>query len=79
MKRKIAKIVMIVNLILILIVGPVCAASGAEDALAVILILGIPIIVVCCHFLRCPSCGTHLGRSSLWAQYCPRCGEPLDD
>lgn len=79
MKRTIAKIVIVVGLVLALIFAVAFTAAGYEDVGLVILIVYLAVLIVCSFSLRCQSCGMHLDRSTLWAKYCPHCGEKLDD
>ncbi len=79
MKRSTAKILSVINYVLMLIVITVAAILFENKA--IIYGIGTVFLVIALilgHFLRCPSCGRH-HKNWLLTEYCPYCGEPLDD
>ena len=49
--------------------------SDALFNVAIVALLALAVVELA--FDRCPHCGTYLGR--LGANYCPKCGESLDE
>ena len=53
-------------------------ASGIFVTAALVIAVAALVIEMICWFLwRCPHCGRLLHRNTLFAQFCPRCGESL--
>ena len=80
MSRSAAKIWQIVAAIIAFVLAAVltivCKYQGAA-----FIVLGIylPIGLWLSSKLRCPHCGYWPRKGHFWDEYCPRCGEPLDD
>ena len=80
MSRSAAKIWNIVAAIAAVVLAFVLTVI-CEDSGAGLVVLGIylPIGLWLSSKLRCPHCGYWPRKGHFWNQYCPRCGEPLDD
>lgn len=77
MKRSTAKVLLILNYVIM--IALMLLNAGESGMMFLIGLVGVLIALVLSYFLRCPSCGRGQGRGKLFAQYCPYCGEPLDD
>ena len=77
MKRSAAKALSVLTWVIALVLA---LFNSGDDASVFLIVLAAAIVwCILGLFLRCPACGRLPGRSWLWAQYCPYCGEPLDD
>ncbi len=79
MSRKAAKILYFVN-----IFGGAILFAGllSFDLIGLANIVAVAMLAVgmySCYQLRCPACGRWPGKGGMFAHYCPRCGEPLDN
>lgn len=77
MKRTTAKWLMVIDSLVLLFV-----ALLFRDDKAVVFLAGLALLVVFMilrTYLRCPNCGRGPGRDWLFTEFCPYCGEPLDD
>ena len=77
MSRSTAKILQFVNIIGMVILMLVFHNSQAVMYGVVIIACIISIWLSSC--LRCPHCGAWPRKGHLWDEYCPRCGEHLED
>lgn len=77
MNRKTAKLLMVIDGLVFIF-----AALAFQDDSTLVFLIGLALLVVFMilrTFLRCPSCGRGPGRDWLFTEFCPYCGEPLDD
>ncbi len=79
MRRSIAKLLSLLCTVVFLILGFVFAIQGDKAMISLVALGYLVVISILGYFLRCPSCGRHPGRSVWLAEYCPYCGEPLED
>lgn len=77
MCRSTAKILLILNMIVMLVL--LIVFHNVEGASFLIALVCLVISAILSHWLRCPSCGRGQGRSWLFAEFCPYCGTCLDD
>jgi len=77
MKRSTAKILQLVNLVGMLVL--MLLFRGSEGGMTLIALIAIGISVWLTSCLRCPHCGAWPRKGSLLDEYCPRCGEYLED
>lgn len=77
MRRSTAKVLMLLNLAAMVVL--IIAFHKVEGASFLIALVCLVIAAILSHWLRCPSCGRGQGRNWLLAEYCPFCGEYLDD
>lgn len=78
MNRSLAKLLFFVFLIVGIVLVCIFSAQQFEIAAYLATIATLIAIYVCQYFLRCPKCGKWPDRDFLFAQYCSRCGEPLE-
>jgi len=77
MKRSTAKLLMVLNWAAAIILA---LFNRGNDGSVFLIVLAAAIIwSILSWFLRCPACGRLSGKAMLWAEYCPYCGEMLDD
>ena len=76
MSRGIAKLLTVIVYIATIIL--VMAFARNTGAVVGIMLAFIVASFILRPFLRCPKCGRGQGRSWLFAEYCPYCGELLD-
>ena len=81
MKRRTAKWLMVLVLILTVVVGYVVGTytNGDQTALWIICIAGCLLSLIPSYFLRCPKCGKGQRKEWLFAKHCPHCGANLSD
>ena len=79
MKRRIFKLIIVVATLLFLLVVVLCQFGLSLEWFGLASVVYIGTIIVCEFSLRCPNCGRWPRRGSLWAKYCPRCGQNLDE
>ena len=79
MRRRIVKIlcfvIFLVGMLLMLLFG----TQGNEKAAYITAVVTFVGTAFCTYLLRCPHCGRWPGKHDFFAEYCPRCGEPLDE
>lgn len=78
MDRATAKLIYVISVFVLFIavlILSICQLKGWMMA-----VIGAWVVLGCVlmRYLRCPRCGKLPGRDMLSAQYCSRCGEPLD-
>lgn len=78
MRRSTAKILQVVNLIGMFILMLLFHESG-EGSMILIALVAIGISIWLSYCLRCPHCGAWPRKGSFFDQYCPRCGNSLDE
>ena len=79
MDRSLAKLILLIGTVVMLVLALVFSINQMPVASVVLAVVWIVFYCVLARFLRCPKCGRMPGRDGLFAQYCPRCGEPLED
>ena len=79
MKRSTAKLLQIVNIIVMSVLMLVCAVTGWKAGMYLVLAGAVVINMVLNHCLRCKACGRWPRRGYFLDLYCPRCGTPYDD
>lgn len=79
MHRSTAKILSILLIVLTFFAVAIASLADNKDACIWIILVSVGIDLILTRYLRCPYCGRGQGRNWLWAQYCPYCGENLDD
>ena len=77
MSRSAAKILSFAGLIPVFIAALLTESAAGLSIL--LILIGIGIVLVGQYNLRCPHCGAWPRKGHFFDQYCPRCGEPLDD
>lgn len=75
MKRKTAKRVAGVLLLLMFVLFVISRMIDSDDLLAVSILLPIAAMLIEMKFDRCPYCAAYLGRC--WGPVCPHCHHPL--
>ena len=58
-------------------VSYLCRNLGFSKIVLVVACVALAAEMVCWFLWRCPHCHRLLHRNTLFAQYCPRCGESL--
>lgn len=76
MKRRTAKILVLVTLVLWVLLLLLFART--EVAFGIITGVCFVCEFIFMQFLRCPGCCRAPGREWLWAKYCPYCGESYE-
>ena len=79
MDRSLAKLILFVGTVVMLVLALVFSVNQMPVGTVVLAAVWIVFYCVLVRFLRCPNCGRIPGRDGLFAQYCPNCGEPLED
>ena len=79
MRRSTAKLLSVICSIAVILICCLFIPSGNEAAITIIFILYIPILILLNYYQRCPHCGRWPRKGDFWHEYCPRCGQPLDD
>ena len=79
MRRSTAKILSIVCTIVAVVIACMFIPSGNEAGSMIVFIIYIPIAIFLNYCQRCPHCGRWPRKGDFWDEYCPRCGEKLDD
>lgn len=77
MSRDLAKLLQCVNIVAMVILMLVFLDNAIMKYISALVCIGIGIWLNYC--LRCPHCGAWPSRGSLSDEYCPRCGNHLDD
>lgn len=77
MSRRIAKILNTINLIAMIVL--MLVFINQREVMFLCALAGLIIAGVLRFFLRCPHCGALPWKGSMLHEYCPHCGEPLDD
>ena len=79
MKRSTAKALSVICAVVAIVACCLFISSENQLAMAVILAIYLPIAILLNYFQRCRHCGRWPRKHDFWAEYCPRCGKPLDD
>lgn len=79
MTRTVAKWLSVLDAVIVIIGTLICEARGNHGASVLIILAGAVASVVFTWFLRCPHCGAWPRRGSFFHEFCPYCGEMLDD
>ena len=77
MRRSVAKLLILLDIIVMLVASIVCKITGS-GALFLIILACLVVWAVLAQFLRCPNCGRLPRRGGLFDEYCSHCGECLD-
>ena len=78
MSRSTAKILSVICAIAAVVIACLFIPSGNKAAMAIVLLIYLPIGITLLYFQRCPHCGRWPGRYDFFDEYCPRCGNPLE-
>lgn len=79
MKRSTAKFLSVLAAILAVVLACLFISSGNKLAIRIILAIYIPVAIVLNSFQRCRHCGRWPRKGDFWHDYCPGCGNPMDD
>lgn len=79
MSRSTAKALTLLSTLVFVIIMIIAALNNAKAVIIVSGILWLILNFILSHFARCRHCGRWPGRGEFFAEYCSRCGEPLDD
>lgn len=81
MKRSTAKLLLILLNILTIVGGIAIVAITKTNKVAILLFLVVMLVIswIPSSFLRCRHCGHGQGKEWLFVEYCPYCGEKLED
>ena len=78
MDRSTAQVVSIISIFVYVFAAIILAFCQQHTVLVIVTVVWLALYLYLCHCMRCPNCGKWPGRGELFAQYCSRCGEPLD-
>ena len=79
MSRSTAKILSIVCAVVAVVIACLFIPSGNKAGSMVVFLIYIPIAIFLNYCQRCKHCGAWPRKGSFFHEYCPHCGEPLDD
>ena len=79
MSRSTAKILSIVCAVVAVVIACLFIPSGNKAASMIVFLIYIPIGVYLNYCQRCRHCGRWPRKGDFWDEYCPHCGEKLDD
>ena len=79
MKRSTARILSIVSAVVVVLICLAFIPSGNKLVTTGVFIIYLPFAIYLNYCQRCPHCGAWPRKGSFFDEYCPRCGEPLDD
>ena len=79
MRRSTAKGLILLSTLVVIAVVIIAALNQEKTIMTVTAIAGATLNLILGYFTRCPHCGRWPRRGEFFAQYCSRCGEPLDD
>ena len=79
MSRSTARVLSIICAVITVIICCLFIPSGNEAAMMIVFLLYLPIAIWLNYCQRCRHCGRWPRRGDFFNEYCPRCGEPLDD
>jgi len=79
MNRGLAKLLSIISIVVLLILTFFFATSQNLGAMYTSMAIWFVVYLVLMYFQRCPHCGAWPRRGSFFDNYCPRCGNYLDE
>ena len=79
MRRSTARLLSVICAVAAVILCCLFIPSGNKAAMAVVLLIYLPIGIYLNYCQRCRHCGAWPRKGSFFHEYCPSCGEPLDD
>ena len=80
MKRRTAKILQIINILMMMVLEILCLVIFESKGLAYV-VIGIACVIALWlnTYLRCPYCGAYPRKGNIFHKYCPKCGNSLED